>query len=319
MKKKGIMLLVLVLVLSIAFSGCKKNEEPAEEPITPPVQQPVEEAPEDEKKVIMDEFANLIDSNPHSLDIKAFIYENLHKLGQLEVSTMIDYLETSLKDNLEDLREQISAADEDGELVKLIGSDLFLKEELIEDIKDKDLKDLIYKSYQGHYKLISIEGKAEPIIDYGSLLQYESKLTEEWKEYILLMAIDSDSPPYLDGSLVISFDQLGERIAKLESYMNRYISGPRQEELLEIYESRLTAFMMGLPNTPIAAYDNNIIFENVYKAYEGYAVNEGLVSAEFIQMYMTDIRENYMKVDNRILGLADEYIKEAVRTMREFK
>lgn len=280
MKNKGIMLLLLVLVLAIAFSGCKKNEEPIVDPATPPVQQPVEEAPEDEKKVIMEGFAQLVDGDSPVIEIKKFVDENLPRLGQLEGSNMIDQLEMLLKENLDSLRDEIAETDKDNELVTLIDKDLFLSPENIGEIKNEELKNLVQDAYDSHYKLISIEGTAEPIIDYRSLLEYENKLTEEWKEYIQLMAEDSDSPPYLDGALVISFDQLGERIAKLESYMNRYISGPRQEELLEIYETRLTAFMMGLPNTPIAAYDNNIIFENVYKAYEGYASNEGLVSAE---------------------------------------
>ncbi len=166
---------------------------------------------------------------------------------------------------------------------------------------------------------MSTEGMIEPVIDYRSLLQYEDKLTDEWKEYIELMAEDSDSPPYLDGSLLISFDELGQRIINLESYMNRYISGPRHEELVDIYEERLTAFMKGLPNSPLAAYDNNIIFENIYKAYESFGANEGLVSTGFVYDYMAAIRDNGMKVDSNILRLADEYIEEAVRIMKEFK
>lgn len=319
MKKKVMMLLVLVLVLAMVFAGCKKKEEPVEEPNTPPVQQPVEEAAEDEKKAIMDEFAAMMSKDPNVLDIKEYIHDNLAKLGPLEVSSMVDSLESSLKKGLDGMMSDINSADKDSELVKLIGQDLFLKEDKIEGIKNDELKELVSKAYSGHYKLMSIEGSVQPIIDYSSLLQYESKLTDEWKEYLQIMAEDSDSPAYIDGSLLISFEQLGDRIIKLESYMNRYISGPRHEELVQIYEDRLTAFMKGLPNSPLAAYDNNILFENIYRAYESFSANEGLVSTGFVYDYMTAIRDNGMKVDNRILALADDYIEEAVRIMREFK
>lgn len=319
MKNKTVIFLVLVLVLTVAFAGCKKKDEPVEEPNTPPVQEPVEEAKEDEKKAIMDGFNELISKDPHVLDIKEYIYDNIAKLGPLEISSMVDNLEAALKKGLDSLRAEIGSVDKDNELVEIIGQDLFLKEDMINDIKSTELKELVIKTYNGHYKLMSTEGMVEPVIDYSSLLQYEDKLTDEWKEYIQLMAEDSDSPPYHDGSLLISFKELGERIIKLESYMNRYISGPRHEELVDIYKQRLTVFMKGLPNSPLAAYDNNIIFENIYKAYESFGANEGLVSTGFVYDYMTAIRDNGMKIDSRILKLADEYIQEAVRIMKEFK
>ncbi|HCO18579.1 MAG TPA: hypothetical protein DIT39_03075 [Tissierellales bacterium] len=319
MKKKALIFLVFVLVLTVVFAGCKKKDEPVEEPNTPLVQQPVEEAEENEKKAIMDGFNELISKDPHVFDIKEYIHENIAKLGPLEVSTMVDNLEAALKKGLDGLRTEIVSTDEDNELIELVGQDLFLKEDMIDDIRNAELKELITKAYNSHYKLMSTEGMIEPVIDYRSLLQYEDKLTDEWKEYIELMAEDSDSPPYLDGSLLISFDELGQRIINLESYMNRYISGPRHEELVDIYEERLTAFMKGLPNSPLAAYDNNIIFENIYKAYESFGANEGLVSTGFVYDYMTAIRDNGMKVDSSILKLADEYIEEAVMIMKEFK
>jgi hypothetical protein len=133
------------------------------------------------------------------------------------------------------------------------------------------------------------------------------------------MAVESDQPPFTDGALTITFDELAERILGIENYLNRYISGPRQEELLELYENRLEVYYKGLPNTPIAAYDSGEILDNVYKSYENTAANDGYVTSSMIGEYRIAIRDNDMIVDDGILDLADQYIDESVRVLREFK
>ncbi|MDX9916981.1 MAG: hypothetical protein RBT15_03100 [Gudongella sp.] len=318
MKKKVYIFLILALVLMLAVTGCKKKEEPQGEPQSPPVEQPVEEAEEEEKISIMESFAEILDSGATS-EIAKFVEENIPKMGQLEASSMIDGLEKALTEGIGPLRDEINNMEGIDKLRDLMGNDRFLSGENIAKIEDENLKKKVEEAVKSHYKLMADGMQVEPVVDYRSLLKYESKLTEEWKEYLDLMATDSDSPPFAEDTFLISFEDLGKRIINVESYMNRYISGPRQEILLESYESKLTAFMKGLPNTPIAAYDDNILLENVYRAYESFSANEGFVSTGFVHDYMIALRDNGMKVDNRMLAKADQYIEEAVRVMREFK
>ena len=50
MKKNKLIYLIIVLVLALSISACKKESEVVEEdPVTPPVTQPAEEVEEDEK------------------------------------------------------------------------------------------------------------------------------------------------------------------------------------------------------------------------------------------------------------------------------
>jgi hypothetical protein len=118
---------------------------------------------------------------------------------------------------------------------------------------------------------------------------------------------------------LITFDELGTRILKIENYLNRYINGPRQEALLEKYEMHLTNYYKGLPNTPIAEYDTNLVFENVFKSYQNTAANQGYVTSSMLQEYVTAIRDNGMVMYDSIMKLADQYIEESVRVLTEFK
>jgi hypothetical protein len=322
MKNKKWMLILLALVMVMALAACGNNEEEAQEPeAEPPVQEePVQEAEEDEKEMIMDEFRTIVEEGEASVNnIKQFMDENLPVLGELEGNHMLDNLENALKKELDVVNKNIAEFDAEEELMELIGDDFSLSPDMIGEIEDVDLRATVQDAYDNHYKLISREGQVEAVIDYSSLKEYQEKVTDEWKEYIDIMAIESDEPPFNDGALVITFDELAERILRIENYLNRYISGPRQDQLLELYENRLTAYYKGLPNTPIAAYDSGEILDNVYKSYESTAANDGYVTSSMIGEYRIAIRDNDMIVDDSILDLADQYIEESVRVLREFK
>ncbi|MDY0236179.1 MAG: hypothetical protein RBR71_09135 [Gudongella sp.] len=319
MKNKNLIVLFLSLIMVFGITACKKEEPAVEEPTTPVIEEPVEEAEEDEKKAILDEYQKLVDEQKPVEELSEFIKENLSKMGQLEGNSMFNSLELAMERELEDLRIEIEELDEDFELVNIIGSNGYLKEDKIEDIKNEDLKEVIQEAYNNYYRVLSGEGTAFPTIDYTKLMDFEDKLTSEWQEYLELKSEELEKPAFGDGSLLLTFDELAERILKIENYLNRYINGPRQEALLESYEMYLTNYYKGLPNTPIAEYDTNMIFENVFKSYQSTAANQGYVTSSMIQEYLTAIRDNGMVVDDSIMKLADQYIEESARVLREFK
>lgn len=322
MTNKKWVLIFMSLILVIALAACGNKEEPAEEPeAQPPIQEePVEEAGEDEKLAIMGEFKSMVEEEKASAEIiKTFIDENLPALGELEGSQMLHSLETALKREIGDVNRDLQEFDQDQELINLMGEELELNSEMLDEIESEELKAVVKSARDRHYKLIRKDGKVEAAIDYSSLKVYEEKVSHEWREYLEIMATNSDSPPVYDEALLISFDELGERILRIENYLNRYIDGPRQDELLELYESNLVVYYKGLPNTPIASYDSGIIMGNIYISYENIAANDGYVTSGMINEYMIAIRDNDMIIDEKILLLADEYIDESVRVLKEFK
>lgn len=326
MKKNKLIYLIIVLVLALSISACKKESEVVEEdPVTPPVTQPAEEVEEDEKAKIMEDFRVLVEDDKASAkDLKLFIDENLPVLGQLEGNKMISQLEMALIRDIEKMNNELWTLNSEGELEEIVKdfaakpSSMFPKES-VEEIKNTELKDFVEDLFANHYKLMILEGTFETIIDYQSLRAYDPKITDEWKEYLAIRSIDSENPPFMDGSLNLDFDGLADRILKTENYLNRYISGERQEELIVLYENKLTAYFKGLPNTPIAAYDNKVIFDNVLESYEKTILSDGYVTSAMTYLYLEDIKANNKIIDDGILAKADGYIKEAVRTLREYK
>lgn len=317
--KKNILITLLILIMAVGFAACKK-EEPIE-PVAPApeVEEQVEEVNEDEKVVIMEEFNALVEDEKEPEDLIAYINDNIKKLSSLEGDRMIDDLERTLDKNIEELTNLIFATDKDDELMAIAGTEAFFPESKIGEIKNEDLKKEIQKTFDNMYKLVNLEGEFYPIIDYAKLKKYDDKLSDEWKEYLDIRVLDSEKRPFSDGGMTITFEELAERILKTERHLNTYIDGPRQIELLNLYESKLTAYMKGLPNTPISDYSNKQIFDQVLESYEKTSNNEGYITAHTLYQYVEVIKSNKSLVNNSVLEKADELITEAVRMLTEYK
>ncbi|MDD2447733.1 MAG: hypothetical protein PHY91_08620 [Tissierellia bacterium] len=316
--KKNTLIALLLIVLVVALTGCKK--EKPEEVIEPNevVEQPVE-VNEDDIKIIMDEFNTLTKGDTDPTEIVSYVDNNIKKVSTLEGDLMIDSLEQSLDGNIEELTNIIFATDKDNELMEIAGKEIFFPEGKIKDIKNDDLKDEISKVYKNMYKLVNLEGEFYPIIDYTKLKTYEDQLSPEWNSYLSVRAMDSEKIPFADGGMVINFDELADRILRTERHLNTYVEGFRQEELLELYKSKLTAYMKGLPNTPISNYSDNVIFDDVLGSYEETAKKEGHITAFTVAEYLETIEANKSINNDRVKSKADELITEAVRVLTEYK
>lgn len=317
--KKGILILILIMTAIFTLTGCKKEQEVIEPVPEPVVEEPVVEADEDEKEAIMEEFDRIVTQVSDFDAIVDFIKVNIKKLGQLEGDRMIEELELVLEGNIPDLTNLLFATDKNNELMEIGGFETYFPKSKISEIKDSKLKEEITKLYDNMYKLVNLEGEYYPIIDYSALKTYNDNISDEWKEYIAIRALDSDEIPFSDGAMRISFEELADRLLKTENYLNKYIAGPRQEEMVELYEIKLRAYMKGLPNTPIADYSDKTIFDEVMKSYEATSNMEGYIAAHMIYQYKEDIKSNKNVINDKILAKADGYITEALRMLKEYK
>lgn len=318
--RKKIIIPILILAIFVMLTGCKKKEEPVDAtPLPTPVEEPVVEATEDEKEDIMKEFADLIKEKISPEVLITHVNNNIKKLSQIEGDLMVDELERKLQSNIEDLTNKIFATDKDDELIAIAGTEKYFPENKLGEIKNKELKEEMEKSFANMYKFINLEGEFYPIIDYAMFSKYDDNISDEWKEYFQIMAMDSENAPMADGGLTITFEELAERIIKTENHLNKYIGGKRQDQLTELYGNKLNAYMKGLPNTPIADYGNKQIFVEILESYEDTAAKEGYITAFMLNQYVEDIKANKMVIDNNILSKADEYIQEALRMLKEYK
>lgn len=319
MKKRLFIPILIIAVFVLLLSGCKKDPPEKEiDPMPAPNNGGVEEVEEDEKAQIMEDFIGLVEDSD-SLRIKEFIDENIEKLSQLEGNRMVDNLEKSLEDNLEDATDRLLTRDENGELMDIAGEDFFFPVEKVSQIKDEELKREVTTLFDTMYKLVNLEGNFYPIVDYARLQEYNNYVMDELKEYLALMAMDSNKLPFVDGSLAISYDDLTNRILKTENYLNNYLDSSRQEKMIDSYHNKISLYLKGVDNTPIADLTSNRIYDDVLDSFIITSHNEGYITANILGRYVEAIEDNDKIIDDKILELADELISEAVEILTEYK
>lgn len=307
MKKKLFISALLILVFALFLTGCTNNDAGNGN-----------EDVQDEDPQIMEDFLLLVERND-PLEIKEYIDANIENVSQEEATEMINHLENSLVENLEPVTDRLFSLDTNNELIEIGATDFFFDEEKISEITNEELKIEVQNLFDSMYKLINIEGMYNPIIDYAKLQEYNDYITDQWKDFLDVKAMDSNNPPFVDGGLIIEYDDLADRIIKTENYLTNYTDGDRRTEMIDNYDIKMSSYLKGVPNTSIADYDSNIIHDNVMNSYieTETANHEDSITADILSRYTDAIEENERIIDDEILQLADELISEAVEKASE--
>lgn len=322
MKGKSIILiLIIATILLVSLAGCNPNKlegdkgKPtgkAEEEIVKPVK--------DTKEEIMKDFGNIVESNNEPIALVRFIDENINKVEKDDATEMIKKLETIQLQYMEKYTDQMFIEDYQRELLSLWETNqkvetldyLFFDMDKIEEIKNDNLKELMEKLIGGKYKLINMEGAFYPIIDYEAVKTYEKYLSPEMKSYLDIKSMDSNMPTILDAGFLISFDELAERLVKVEEHIKRYSEGLNYEELLRLYGAYLRLYLEGADNTLIYDYETKVIRDEVLSSYEKTAKIPDSITGDVVNKYKDIINENDNIIGDNVLSKITEIHNEAI-------
>ena len=309
MKKKiFIPYIILIVIMALAFTGCSddaKDKEPDKNDLGKPVD--FNEKDED----IIEEFRIIKKTSPAPDLLIDFIDENIGKVSTEEADEMIDSLEALLEKNTHVYGGKISELDKDNELLKIDGDKKEFQRKNIEKIEDEKLKVEVDYLYSNMYKLINSEGEFYRTIDYSKLKVYSPYLSENLKKYIEVRSLESDNRFMIDGELTIGFEELADRIFKTEDYLKVASKYKRKEDMLKEYEYKISAYLKGLPNSPIMDYESKEINKEVLESYKKTMDKEYEIS-HIVKDYVEFIRDRDNIIDEVVLEKADELIVKAL-------
>lgn len=309
MKKKiFIPYIILIVIMALAFTGCSddaKDKEPDKNDLGKPVD--FNEKDED----IIEEFRIIKKTSPAPDLLIDFIDENIGKVSTEEADEMIDSLEALLEKNTHVYGGKISELDKDNELLKIDGDKKEFQRKNIKKIEDEKLKVEIEYLYSNMYKLINSEGEFYRTIDYSKLKVYSPYLSENLKKYIEVRSLESDNRFMIDGELTIGFEELADRIFKTEDYLKVASKYKRKEDMLKEYEYKISAYLKGLPNSPIMDYESKEINKEVLESYKKTMDKEYEIS-HIVKDYIEFIRDRGNIIDEVVLEKADELIVKAL-------
>lgn len=193
-----------------------------------------------------------------------------------------DGTDTGNKDLLQDLKSYIQQAENPAEVKDYLYG---LMEDADTETSDKlileylDYMDTVLvgnvsydKEVLEHagFKVISVEGNEQPIIDYHFIEAYSGQLSKEMQDFTSFMVLNSDEPWAKDAAILIPLTDLADRIAQGEQFLVGYPDSAGKKKVQTQYRYYLLSFLGGLDNTPLVDYNSKGIDPEFIAAFQYY-------------------------------------------------
>lgn len=264
---------------------------------------------------IMEEFRALAKDAPAPDLLIQLIDENVAKVAIEHADEMVETLRSLLETTRLQYEDRIFELDPDNELLMIDGSEVMFKESSISEIQNEELKAEVEYLYANFYQLVNLEGRFYPVVDYSELKKYNGYLSDEFQAYIEINSMEFEQRSMADGGLIISFEELANRIYQMEDYLRMATHEDRKDDILTKYDYHISAYLKGLPNTPITEDATSEIREEVLVSYRETAIKEYEISSATKQ-HLEMIEDNNYVIDENILGQADVLIEQVLKTFK---
>lgn len=220
---------------------------------------------EKDEEIFLD-YEKLLEEDSSSKKIYEYLVENIPKVSKLSSNIMIDkFIEYAICN------------------------------EYLEHEKHLKSKNLEIESIEDQFESIYHEK-----IDYRQLyLDFGKYLSDDYKDYLELIEIELNEPISKEGALIVSWDELGERVILFEKYLEKYPIAENFDQIQDKYYYYMSSYLYGLNNTPVYEYSTGTLLENVKKSYERFIEkNQKSQTTIIINGYLGKLRENKWKVEN---------------------
>jgi len=263
---------------------------------------------ENKEDKLMAEFMALTEENPKPDVIIEFLNENIAGVSKGSASKMLEELEKAQKNYLSQLEDKYY----NNEIIQSSLSRIYISEfdlNKIDDIQDEKLKSLLEETREMGYKVETAEGMYFPIMNYEYMKKYSSYAEDDIKNYIDIMAVETNKVPAKDAALMLSWDEVIERALAQEVFIKKYESSDKVNSINELKKRYLTFMLFGLNNTPLFSYDTKAMDPEAKEVYAKAVKYNG--NSELMQMlgkYMEVLEKSNYKLSDE----ADKFRKDAI-------
>lgn len=251
---------------------------------------------------IVAEYDQLIQSEKKPFEIIEFLDQWIDKLPPETADEMIKKLEVYQKFYRDIYTDQIFKQKWQMKLNEGFRHQIdYQDKNEVERIQDLDLKNLVLEILAGGYKFVNLEGSYCPIIDYEQLKRYQNYLSEDLGDYLELMAVESGELMSNDAALVISWDELANRVVMAEIFLKSHPNSPLTGVVFQAYTMYLQTYMSGMVNTPIFDWNSYQVLEEVLASYrKTIKEREGTITARLIQEYYVVLeKKGFVVIDHK--------------------
>jgi len=228
-------------------------------PVTPP--EDASDEPLDEQ------FVSLAETGAPVADLLKFIRTFADTASPVELSAMLLILEEKQLEQGYALEDRFyEEQDVQGELF-----DWYVKHERLpraEDLPDGPVRKLLEDVEAGGFKVETAEGFFFPVIDYEVYKQFQSRVTEDVRAYIGLMAKESGEPAVKDAALIIPWEEVARRALAFEAFIAQYPESARAAAVDRLRMDYTYITFKGIDNSPLFERDGGPVVKAVLDAYK---------------------------------------------------
>lgn len=248
-------------------------------------------------------------------------FDNFIKSGESDIKETADLLLKFAEmgadtDMLDEGVRRIMKLQEDsaGKYTAMLGDREALLQYSAEDLKvlsrigDENLRKQLMKLKDNGYSLYQAEGDFYIEPDPAFLIKrFEKHISEPLAEFLKLKAIEVEKHFAADAALIITWDELSDRIAGWEAYIARYPEAPEAAQAREDYYRRYMFFYLnGIDNTGLYDYHTGILKDDVKKSYERYMEKyKDTQSSIVVKGFYNELKKNGFKRTDQVL----EYVR----------
>lgn len=300
---------VSVIVGAGLLSGCTIKESSSTN-VSTALQTNVTTVQEDKNIKVMADFKTLMGKGPKAEVLITFIDLNISNVSKENASMMVTSLEEIQKKGLPKLDEKYY----NGETIQNKMSKVYkpgFDLNKLEDILDKELKDLLLETRDAGYRVETAEGMYFPIINYEFHKKYSMYVTLDIKNYIEIMAVESNKVPAKDAALMIGWDEVINRALTQEKFIRDHGSSSKASEMRQLLKKYLTFTLFGANNTPLFSYDSKIMVPDAKTTYLNAMKDNG--DSKLIQV-LRNYTDLLSKTNYKLTDAVDKFRKDAVES-----
>lgn len=175
-----------------------------------------------------------------------------------------------------------------------------------ERIKDAKVRDLLQGILGDGFRLAMPEGMLCFTTDFPALSRkYGRYASARMQDYLGIMAVETARPYSEDAGLLITPDELARRIVPAEGFIKSYPHFARVADVERLRGQYLTAYLIGLNNTPAFDYVTSRLEDRFFESYRSTAAKyEGTDFARLVRGYLTVLQRNGYRKTRTVLDFA---------------
>ncbi|TCK92703.1 hypothetical protein EDC19_1858 [Natranaerovirga hydrolytica] len=311
MINKKIIAVVTLLMLMFVFVGCDEienrdtsnNNLEEESPNDSIIDE--EENDNDEEEIMLN-FDLMVQENEELIEIIEYVDENISDVSKENASFMIEELEALQKNELTLLENEFyTDMAIQSNLMEVFQETLDI--EALNESEDENIQPILEALHQKGFKVEIAEGVFYPMMDYNFYNPYSDYVTEDIKNYIEIMVIESNQVPAKDAALMIEWEEVINRALEMEAFINQYKDSNRIQEVEALYNRYVYFLLFGLDNTPLFDYSNNDMIEEVQQVYHtAIETQESSALLDLLEDYLEVIEQNNNQLTDEVVAYRND-------------